>query len=120
MREAETIEGTLDQARCGALLEVLSVNAEGEIRRRLLDMGLVKGARISVVRKAPLGDPVEIELHGFFLTLRLEEAKTIKVRLLDVGPLHRRGHQHGRGRGMGRGRHRWFHRFMGNSDPEHR
>ncbi len=113
MQDREQLEGTLDQARCGTLLEVLSVNAEGEIRRRLLDMGLVKGSRVRVVRKAPLGDPVEIEINGFFLTLRLKEAKTVKVRLLDAGPGPGRGFHHGRGRGRGGGRggRHWFHRF---------
>ncbi|BFN36307.1 ferrous iron transport protein A [Fidelibacter multiformis] len=120
MRASETMEGTLDQARCGTLLEILGVYAEGEIRRRLLDMGLVKGARIHVIRKAPLGDPVEVEINGFFLTLRLEEAKTVRVRLLGTGPFHHHGGpHHGRGRGMGRGRHRWFHRFNPFSDTDH-
>jgi ferrous iron transport protein A len=121
MQDHEHIEGTLDQARCGTLLEVLSVDAEGEIRRRLLDMGLVKGARIHVVRKAPLGDPVEIELNGFFLSLRLLEAKKVKVRLVDTEPGPGRGFRGGRGHGRRGGRHgrRWFHRFFSPISPEY-
>jgi Fe2+ transport system protein FeoA len=92
-------------------LEVLAVNASGEIRRRLLDMGLVKGSFIRVIRKAPLGDPIEVELNGFLLTLRLEEAKTIHVKRLEKNalPFIQRHclHDHGR-----RWRHNWFHRFF--------
>lgn len=58
---------------------IISINVEGEIRRRLLDMGLVKGVKFKVLRKAPLGDPIEIFLKGFNLSLRIEEAKTILV-----------------------------------------
>lgn len=63
--------------------EVVKISAEGEIRRRLLDMGLVKGVCFKVLRKAPLGDPVEICLKGFNLSLRLSEARTIEVRKCD-------------------------------------
>ncbi|MDD5582266.1 MAG: FeoA family protein [Candidatus Marinimicrobia bacterium] len=120
MKVSETMEGTLDQVRCGTLVEVLGVDAEGEIRRRLLDMGIVKGARIYVIRKAPLGDPIEVEINSFFLTLRLEEAKTVRVRLLDAGPFHRhRGPHPNFGRGMKHGRHQWFRRFIHFSDSNH-
>jgi ferrous iron transport protein A len=59
--------------------QITAVLAKGEIRRRLLDMGLVKGVNFKVLRKAPLGDPIEIFLKGFNLSLRVEEAKTILV-----------------------------------------
>lgn len=110
MESNPTIEGTLDHACRDMLLEVLSVNAAGEIRRRLLDMGLVKGSLIRVIRKAPLGDPVEIMLNGFLLTLRLEEAKTVHVKLIETGSDHPFGHRfrHGRGR---HGRN-WFRRLF--------
>lgn len=62
--------------------EIVSITAEGEIRRRLLDMGLVKGVRFKVLRKAPLGDPIEIFFKGFNLSLRVKEAKTILVNKL--------------------------------------
>jgi ferrous iron transport protein A len=58
---------------------ITNINASGEIRRRLLDMGLVKGVKFKVLRKAPLGDPIEIFLKGFNLSLRIQEAKTIIV-----------------------------------------
>ncbi len=58
---------------------VKSVRAEGEIRRRLLDMGLFAGVRFKVIRIAPLGDPIVIKVRGFELSLRLEEAGQIHV-----------------------------------------
>ncbi len=61
--------------------EILSVQAKGEIRRRILDMGLISGVKFKVVRVAPLGDPIEIRLRGFHLSLRKEEAATISVTL---------------------------------------
>lgn len=59
--------------------EVISVQAAGEICSRLVDMGLVKGTRFKLIRKAPLGDPIEIMVRGFLLTLRLNEAENIFV-----------------------------------------
>jgi len=53
--------------------------AMGEVRKRLIDMGLVRGCSFEVVRKAPLGDPIEIKVNGFLLSLRLEEARHIIV-----------------------------------------
>ncbi len=89
---------TLSEMRIGDKGEILSVHAEGEIRRRILDMGLVNGVKFKVVRVAPLGDPIEIRLRGFHLSLRKEEAAKISVRLKghigdgipmrDPGPLH--------------------------------
>jgi len=59
---------------------VLRVKSEsGEIFRRLLDMGLVEGAEVKVVRRAPLGDPVEIEIKGYYLSLRKLEAQAVEV-----------------------------------------
>jgi len=53
---------------------------EGEERRKLLDMGLVRGTRITVVRRAPLGDPVELLVKGYNLSLRLDEAEGVYVK----------------------------------------
>ena len=58
---------------------IVSVGGAGKIRRRLMDMGLVKGAEITVQRVAPLGDPIEILLKGYHLTLRKNEAASILV-----------------------------------------
>ncbi len=59
--------------------QIIAVNAKGEIRRRLLDMGVVKGAPFLMIRKAPLGDPIEIRIKRFNLSLRREEAAQILV-----------------------------------------
>jgi len=63
----------------GDKAEIISMKAKGEIGTRLIDMGLVKGTRFKLIRKAPLGDPIEIMVKRFLLTLRLDEAKNIFV-----------------------------------------
>ncbi|MCF7832689.1 MAG: FeoA domain-containing protein [Candidatus Marinimicrobia bacterium] len=84
---------------------VLSVDAKGAVRQRMLDMGLVPGICLSVVRFAPLGDPIEIRIHRFLMSLRKEEAMYVIV--TDLGPRPHYGQRLGRGRGPGRLRH--FH-----------
>ncbi len=61
--------------------EVLAIKAKGEIRRRLLDMGLIKGTAFSIIRRAPLGDPIEIKIKKFNLSLRKKEASLILVKI---------------------------------------
>ena len=58
---------------------VVKVGGEGGIHRRLLDMGLVSGSEVEVERVAPLGDPIEIKIRGYHLSLRKEEAINIQV-----------------------------------------
>ena len=60
---------------------IIRVGGKGEIRRRLMDMGIVSGAEVEVIRVAPLGDPVEIRVKGYDLALRKEEAQKIQVEL---------------------------------------
>ena len=60
---------------------IVKVGGGGGIRRRLLDMGLVSGSEIEVERVAPLGDPVEIRIKGYHLSLRKEEAINIQVEM---------------------------------------
>lgn len=62
---------------------VFSVNCRGKLRKRLMDMGLVRGAHFEVERVAPLGDPMELKLKGFHLSLRREEAEEIVVEVLE-------------------------------------
>ncbi len=88
----------LSEMKIGDKGEIISVHAKGEIRRRILDMGIVSGVKFKVIRVAPLGDPIEIHLRGFNLTLRKEEASGITVLLKghvgdgipmrEYGPLH--------------------------------
>jgi ferrous iron transport protein A len=59
--------------------EVTGLLAESTVRRRILDMGLVKGIRFKVLRVAPLGDPIEIVFKGVYLTLRKQEAAGVQV-----------------------------------------
>jgi Fe2+ transport system protein FeoA len=59
---------------------VIAVNGEGAIRRRLFDMGITPGVDVYLRKKAPLGDPIEISLRGYELTLRKAEASLVEVK----------------------------------------
>ena len=61
---------------------IKSVKGEGRIRRRLFDMGVTPGAELTMRKKAPLGDPIEITLRGYELTLRKDEAACVEVEVL--------------------------------------
>lgn len=76
---------TLAQTKAGDESEVTKINSNGDIRFRLLDMGLVRGVKIKTVRFAPLGDPISIELNGFNLSLRLNEAESIDIKMINFG-----------------------------------
>jgi len=73
------VELPLSQLNIGQSAVVTSVNARGEVKRRLLDMGLCRGAFFTVIRIAPLGDPIVIKIKGFDLSLRMEEAASVTV-----------------------------------------
>lgn len=79
------IELTLDRIRVGDFVKVTRIKSDGDIRYRLLDMGLIRGATMKVVRLAPLGDPIEVKLDGFNLSLRREEATGIYVEIIKLG-----------------------------------
>ncbi len=68
---------TLNELKIGQSGVVTAVNGQGALRRRLLDMGITPRTRITLRKAAPLGDPIEIRLRGYELTLRLEDAKQI-------------------------------------------
>jgi ferrous iron transport protein A len=70
---------TLDLVEPGTLAVVRAVNGSGPVRKRILDMGLIKGAKVQMVRRAPLGDPIEFKLRGFTLSLRSEEAALVQI-----------------------------------------
>ncbi len=78
-REA-TAETTLASAKPGEKLAIVRVGGSGSVRRRLMDMGATSGTLVEVERVAPLGDPIEIRIKGYHLTLRKEEARRITVR----------------------------------------
>ncbi|MHC1702090.1 MAG: ferrous iron transport protein A [Humidesulfovibrio sp.] len=73
---------TLRQAQVNQKLRICSVGAQGELGRRIRDMGLMPGTEVTVVGKAPLKDPVALRLRDFTLTLRNSEADHIVVELL--------------------------------------
>ncbi len=70
---------TLKEIKAGGAARVLSVGGSGALRQHFLDMGIIPGTHVKVVKYAPMGDPVEICLHGYELTLRLDDAAQIKV-----------------------------------------
>lgn len=74
---------TLDQLGRGQRAVVVRLAGERTLRRRLLDMGLVPGEALTLSAVAPLGDPVEITLKGYRLSLRKEEARLVAVELAD-------------------------------------
>ena len=70
---------TLDQLKVGGSAVITRVGGSGALRRRLLDMGLTPKTRVMVRKVAPMGDPLELHLRGYELTLRLEDAREIDV-----------------------------------------
>ncbi len=71
---------TLDELKSGQRAKIVKVGGGGPVRRRIVDMGAVKGTPVEVVKVAPLGDPIEIKIKGYSLTLRKEEAARITVK----------------------------------------
>jgi ferrous iron transport protein A len=67
----------------GAQARVIAVNGSGPVARRLMEMGVVPGAPVRVIKAAPLGDPIEIRVRGYHLALRRTEAQTISVTTSD-------------------------------------
>ena len=70
---------TLKEARVGQTLKVVKVHGEGAIRRRIMDMGVTKGIEIYVRKVAPFGDPIEVNLRGYELSLRKADAEMVIV-----------------------------------------
>ena len=70
---------TLDELRIGGSAVIKTVNGEGALRLRLLDMGLIPRTQVSMIKIAPMGDPMEIMVRGYELTLRREDAAKIEV-----------------------------------------
>lgn len=70
---------TLDRVEIGKTVEVLRVSGSGPLRRRIMDMGVTKGATIFVRKMAPLGDPMEIKIRGYEMSIRKSDAAMIEV-----------------------------------------
>ena len=70
---------TLREAKPGETVKVVKLNGEGAVKRRIMDMGVTKGAEIYIRKVAPLGDPVEVTVRGYELSLRKADAEIIEV-----------------------------------------
>ena len=70
---------TLDQLKVGSSAIISAVDGNGALRCRLLDMGLIPHTRVTLQKVAPMGDPIVIQVRGYELTLRVEEARKIEV-----------------------------------------
>lgn len=70
---------TLKDVKCGDTVKVVRIHGEGAIRRRVMDMGITKNAEIYIRKVAPLGDPVEVMVRGYELSLRKSDAEMIEV-----------------------------------------
>ena len=70
---------TLKEAKVGSTCTVVKLHGEGAIKRRIMDMGITKGVEIYVRKVAPLGDPVEVTVRGYELSLRKADAEMIEV-----------------------------------------
>lgn len=70
---------TLRQTKVGETVRVVKLHGEGAVKRRIMDMGITKGVRITVRKVAPLGDPIEVTVRGYELSLRKADADLIEV-----------------------------------------
>ena len=74
---------TLKELKIGQSALIKAVGGTGALRQHFLDMGVIPGAEVTVVKFAPMGDPMELQIHGYELSLRLDEAEKILVELID-------------------------------------
>lgn len=79
----EAVRKTLNELKIGQKGKVVKVNSKGAIRRRIMEMGITNGAEILVKGFAPLGDPMELGVKGYSLSLRKSEASEIMVELVE-------------------------------------
>ena len=70
---------TLKQAAIGDTVKVVKLHGEGAVKRRIMDMGITRGAEVHIRKVAPLGDPIEVTVRGYELSLRKAEAEMIEV-----------------------------------------
>ena len=73
---------TLRDLKPGETAKVVAINAEGAFKRRIMDMGITTGVNIKLVKVAPLGDPLEVTVRGYQLSLRKEEAASLEMELI--------------------------------------
>ena len=75
----------LREAQVGQTVRVVKVHGEGPVRRRIMDMGITKGQKIYVQKVAPLGDPIEITIRNYELSVRKADCEMVEVELLGKG-----------------------------------
>ena len=80
---------TLKELETGKSAVICTVGGKGALRQHFLDMGMIPGAEVTVVKLAPMGDPMELQIHGYELTLRLAEADQI-----EIAPINQRTRSH--------------------------
>jgi len=79
MRRADIKMKTLKEAKVGDTVRVMKLHGEGAVKRRIMDMGLTKGVDVQVRKVAPLGDPIEVTVRGYELSIRKADAEMIEV-----------------------------------------
>ena len=77
--KGDVLMNTLKDVKIGNRAKVVKLHGEGAIKRRIMDMGITKGVEVRVRKVAPLGDPIEITVRGYELSLRKEDAQMIEV-----------------------------------------
>ena len=70
---------TLDNANIGSTVKVIKLTGQGDTKKRIMDMGITKGAEIYIRKVAPLGDPIEVTVRGYELSLRKNDAALVEV-----------------------------------------
>ena len=70
---------TLKEAKIGETVRVVKLHGEGAVKRRIMDMGITRGVEVTVRKVAPLGDPIEVTVRGYELSLRKADAENIEV-----------------------------------------
>ena len=70
---------TLREAKCGQTVKVVKIHGEGAVKRRIMDMGITKNVEIYIRKVAPLGDPIEVTVRGYELSLRKADAERVEV-----------------------------------------
>ena len=70
---------TLRSAKVGETVKVVKLHGEGAVKRRIMDMGITKGVDVTIRKVAPLGDPIEVTVRGYELSLRKEDAEMVEV-----------------------------------------
>lgn len=82
---------TLKELKAGESARILSVGGEGALRQHFLDMGVIPGAEMTIIKFAPMGDPMELQVHGYELTLRLADADQIEIEKIDARAREHKG-----------------------------